>query len=791
MKIGMIGLGKLGLPVAVTMAMKGHDVLGFDKNPARMTRSRQEYQEAGPDGTGSFNHWLARSSIRFGSLKDIMTHAEIVFVAVQTPHDPMYEGVTRLPNERIDFDYSYLRDAMRAITKETQRSVIVAIISTVLPGTIEHHIMPIVEHNPNIKIVYTASFIAMGTCVKPDEIIAGDYEPIESLRIGTECFGVSGLGHVTATFRRPYNGKLVHIKANGCLPIEVTPDHPLFIASRTDWYNKPLSAPRWISAKDIVAADAHASKRNDYLIIPRLKPSCNDRVLSLADYASKHGISRATGRGCAIEYTLDADTAWLLGLFVAEGSARINKKPSRCGLAFSLHKRETDLAERVMRTLTKLGYKSNISSNGNNSINVRSGSSILSRAFSHWCGHGANKKQIPEFLLMHKDLSLLESFLHGYMQGDGYISVRRGVRRYTAVTVSRKLAMQLQLAYARLGIFAYIAVRRQEGTQIICGRIVKARTCYTIRYEDSARKAQVEDNWIATRVKSVKHIPYKGDVCNIETTDNTYLVSNAIVHNCMRDFLNHEFYLVGTDDSNVAEIMQAFYATISPTPVRCMSIASAELTKVAYNTFISLKIAFANTVMEICDKFQDADCDDVMDSLKTATIRLISPAYLTGGMGDGGGCHPRDNIAMSWLAREHNLSFDLFEAAMLCREKQTQWLAQMLRNEHKKTGLPIVILGRAFKPETNLIDGSPAILIGNMLKDWNVEVTYVDDSVRTVITERTAIATPSIFLIGCRHERYRNADFATGSVIIDPHRYISRSASGEYEVYRLGEGRKK
>lgn len=418
MKVGMIGLGKLGLPVAVTMAMKGHDVLGFDKFPARMTHLPQEYQEAGPGGKGDFNDWLKESSIRFGSLSDVVAHSEIVFVAVQTPHDPMYEGITRLPDERVDFDYTHLREAIRQINQENQQPLIVAIISTVLPGTTDAHIKTFVGTNTNIKVVYTPSFIAMGTT--------------------------------------------------------------------------------------------------------------------------------------------------------------------------------------------------------------------------------------------------------------------------------------------------------------------------------------------------------------------------------MRDFLNPEFVLVGTDDDEAAEIMQAFYRTIGPAPIRRMSIVSAELTKVAYNTFISLKIAFTNTVMEICDKFKMADCDDVMDTIKAANVRLISPAYLTGGMGDGGGCHPRDNIAMSWLAKTQRLSFDLFEAAMLCREKQAQWLARILRDEHKRSGLPVVILGKAFKPETNLIDGSPAILVGNILKEWNIDVTYADDNVRTAVTEWMATRSHGIYLIGCRHDRYATIVFPKGSVIIDPHRFVQRS--DDYVVRQLGTG---
>ena len=62
--------------------------------------------------------------------------------------------------------------------------------------------------------------------------------------------------------------------------------------------------------------------------------------------------------------------------------------------------------------------------------------------------------------------------------------------------------------------------------------------------------------------------------------------------------------------------------------------------------------------MEVCSKLPNLDVDNVVEALSLADQRIISPAYLKGGMGDGGSCHPRDNIALSWLSRELNLSFD-------------------------------------------------------------------------------------------------------------------------------------
>lgn len=192
------------------------------------------------------------------------------------------------------------------------------------------------------------------------------------------------------------------------------------------------------------------------------------------------------------------------------------------------------------------------------------------------------------------------------------------------------------------------------------------------------------------------------------------------------DFRQPEFVLVGTDGAHPG-ILREFYATIHDRPVFVTTIKTAELTKVAYNTFIGLKIAFANTMMELCEK-TGADVDDLVDALSLGTKRLLSPAYLRGGMGDGGGCHPRDNIALSWLAREVGLSYDLFEALMVCRERQTEWLADVLLEEQNLTAehRPIEILGKAYKPGTALTVGSPATLLANILREQNVTFEHTD-----------------------------------------------------------------
>jgi len=240
------------------------------------------------------------------------------------------------------------------------------------------------------------------------------------------------------------------------------------------------------------------------------------------------------------------------------------------------------------------------------------------------------------------------------------------------------------------------------------------------------------------------------------------------------DFLNPEFVLFGVDDDKAAYKAEEFYKTIHDRPFVKMSIESAELTKVAYNTIITSKITIANTLMEICHKTPGANVDDVTSALKLATERIVSPKYMDAGMGDGGGCHPRDNIALSWLARKLELSHDIYDNLMMAREHQTDWLAELIIDELKKEPhwemlLPIQILGKSFKPETNLTVGSPAVLLSNLLEERGFRAEMWDPFVDK---PRKLWFRPHIYFIGTKHEAFRDVSFHRGSIVLDPFRYI-------------------
>ena len=181
MKVGMIGLGKMGLPLALVMDSKGHDVMGYDLNPATMQKKVCPYREQGPNGEPSIEPILQKSNLSFGSIDDVVNHAEIIFIAVQTPHEERYEGITTLPHDRVDFDYTHLVNAVGSVAKAVEKlgeERVVVVMSTVLPGTVRSRLFPVL--NDYVKFCYNPSFIAMGTTMEnymnPEFVLFGVHD---------------------------------------------------------------------------------------------------------------------------------------------------------------------------------------------------------------------------------------------------------------------------------------------------------------------------------------------------------------------------------------------------------------------------------------------------------------------------------------------------------------------------------------------------------------------------------------------------------------------------------------
>ena len=98
-------------------------------------------------------------------------------------------------------------------------------------------------------------------------------------------------------------------------------------------------------------------------------------------------------------------------------------------------------------------------------------------------------------------------------------------------------------------------------------------------------------------------------------------------------------------------MLEAYYAQVmaNHAPARRMSLENAELAKISVNSFVTTKITFANMLASLCEAIPGADVDVVTHAL--GSDRRIGSRYLTGGLGYGGPCFPRDNVALAFLAR--------------------------------------------------------------------------------------------------------------------------------------------
>lgn len=251
---------------------------------------------------------------------------------------------------------------------------------------------------------------------------------------------------------------------------------------------------------------------------------------------------------------------------------------------------------------------------------------------------------------------------------------------------------------------------------------------------------------------------------------NPFFIGQSTV---VRDFLQPEFVLAGHSPNPIVRARteraaNELYGSLHDRPIRSMSWTEAECVKLAYNTYLGLKVLFANTVMELCHALPDCSCDVVNGTLKLATDRLVSPKYMDGGMADGGPCHGRDQMAMSFAARRAGIGFDVFDVINRGRDEQTRWLAEQIMTH--AAGRPVVLLGMAFKAGTNQTQGSPAMLLANILRESGVEPLLHDPVIRP---DGELPRGASLYFISTRWADYATHPFRAGDTVMDPWRMIN------------------
>ena len=205
-------------------------------------------------------------------------------------------------------------------------------------------------------------------------------------------------------------------------------------------------------------------------------------------------------------------------------------------------------------------------------------------------------------------------------------------------------------------------------------------------------------------------------VTNVKLIYNPYLIAMGTV---AWDMINPEMIMIGTqkgvyETAKKAKQLEAFYTQVCDNMPRIEfgTWEDVEAMKIFYNTFISNKIALVNMIQDVAVKLGNMNVDNVTKALGQSTQRIVSQKYMKAGMGDGGSCHPRDNIALRWLAKELGLGYDLFDSIMTARERQAENMAKAIL-EH---GTNVFFTSDSYKPHTDLIDGSYSLLVQHYVK---------------------------------------------------------------------------
>ncbi len=191
----------------------------------------------------------------------------------------------------------------------------------------------------------------------------------------------------------------------------------------------------------------------------------------------------------------------------------------------------------------------------------------------------------------------------------------------------------------------------------------------------------------------------------------------------LKDFLNPDRVVIGEYDKRSGDFLEKLYKNFK-TKILRTSIKSAELIKYASNSFLAMKISFANEIGNFCKKLGI----DVYEVMKGVGMDFrISPKFLNAGIGFGGSCFPKDVKALVYRIKEEGLKPVLLESVLKLNEEQPMKIIEILKKRVRNLkGKNICVLGVAFKPDTDDIREAPSIKIVKKLLKEKANVRVYD-----------------------------------------------------------------
>ena len=242
--------------------------------------------------------------------------------------------------------------------------------------------------------------------------------------------------------------------------------------------------------------------------------------------------------------------------------------------------------------------------------------------------------------------------------------------------------------------------------------------------------------------------------------------------NAVDDFLSPDRVIIGSNSDKATKIMQEIYAPFFRTGNRIivMDVKSAEMTKYAANSFLAVKISYANEIANLCEK---VGADAEMVRIGMAMDSRIGNKFLFSGIGYGGSCFPKDIRALIKTAVENNCSMDIIASAEKINEKQRSIFLNKIikRFGEDLTKRTFAVWGLAFKPRTNDMREAPSITIimellkrGATIKAYDPKAMdtaklYFEDRITYAKTSYEALQESDALLLLTEWNEFRHPDF--------------------------------
>jgi UDPglucose 6-dehydrogenase len=278
----------------------------------------------------------------------------------------------------------------------------------------------------------------------------------------------------------------------------------------------------------------------------------------------------------------------------------------------------------------------------------------------------------------------------------------------------------------------------------------------------------------------------------------------------VRDSLEPDRIVIGVDDTESEQILRQLYKPLTDAgvPLIVMDTRSAELVKVAANSFLAMKISFINGVAAVAEKV-GASGKDI--SLALGLDKRIGPGFLRNGAGFGGGCLPKDIAgfhaqAVSVGSGDFAVLLGAAIEVNKSRRLRIVELSKEILGDLK--GKKIVVLGAAFKPNTDDTRDSPGLTIAAALSEQGSTVLVHDPVVESLpqiddykllhLTKEVdvAVSGSDLVIVATDWPEYKEldpkhfADKVTKKNLIDGRSILQPSlwTKAGWNVFTLGEG---